>query len=113
MTYRPAKTVTQNGMTACQPGTSVSSTSPAYDAQYNRIAGARLNVSRYYPDLPNEFGGKGVFKKCDCDGMLFEDADAAHKFAFERGYLQEFRHHYLSARRAEILTARIARRLAK
>lgn len=82
--FRKLPTVTQEGMTPLQPGTSVSSTSGT------GINGAILHVSRYYPNVPNTFGGKGRFKACDCDGMLFPSSDAAHQFAFERGYTRVF-----------------------
>jgi len=81
MSARYVSIVTQHGMTACQPGTSVSSTTPV-------SGGARLNVSRYYPDLQNEYGGKGVIKPLDCDGMWFRDTEEARKFSLSRGYSQ-------------------------
>lgn len=73
-------TCTQEGMVASQPGVCVSVTT-ASDRTY-----AVLNVSRMYPDLPNEWGGKGVFKHCDCDGMRFPNSEAAFAYALERGY---------------------------
>ncbi len=74
-------TVTQNGMTESQPRTYVSTTFP-----YNN--GVRFNVHRYYHDIPNKLGGKGVFKPLDCDGMWFKDSEEAKKFSLSRGYSQ-------------------------
>jgi hypothetical protein len=76
-------TVTQNGMVSSQPGTAVSVTSP-----YN--GGVRLNVSRYYDDLPNKFGGRGVHKSLDCDGLIFKTSQEAFDFAFKRGYTRTY-----------------------
>lgn len=76
-------TVTQYGMTKSQPGTSVSTTTPVG-------TGSRLNVSRYYDNLKNEWGGKGRLKDLDCDGMIFSTSDEAHQYALDRGYLQEW-----------------------
>lgn len=75
-------TVTQEGMTRSQPGMSVSVRS----GEGRHV----LCASRYYEQLGNEFGGKGRFKNCDCDGMEFESSDAAFAFAHQRGYLQPF-----------------------
>jgi hypothetical protein len=75
MTKREIKTVTQCGMVSSQPGTSVGS------SHFHGSGVYVLNASRYYPDMPNAFGGKGVFKKLDCDGMEFSTREAAHQFA--------------------------------
>jgi hypothetical protein len=84
MTKREIKTVTQCGMVSAQPGTSVGS------SHFHGSGVHVLNASRYYPDMPNAFGGKGVFKKLDCDGMEFSTREAAHQFALERGYTREY-----------------------
>lgn len=84
MAKREIGTCTQNGMTQSQPGTSVSCTTGA------GINGAILHVSRHYPTLRNQWGGRGVSKPLDCDGMHFATCEAAHKFARERGYTREF-----------------------
>lgn len=110
MTAHRITTVTQEGMAARQPGTNVGTTSPAYDWKTGKkIGGAVLSVSRYYPDLKNEFGGRGVFKKCDCDGMVFDSSEAAFEFAHERGYTRDY---YSETPRAQAFrAARIDRRL--
>jgi hypothetical protein len=82
-------TATQDGITSSQPGTSVSAMTH-YDENGHR-AGVRLSVTRYYPYLPNEFGGIGVIKPLDCNGMIFKSNEEAFQFALERGYLQEYR----------------------
>lgn len=88
--------VTQSGMVPSQPGISVS-----YSGSF--VGGpVRLNVRRHYPDLPNEWGGRGRSKPLDCDGMLFADDEAAKRYAYERGYLQRFRSRQLHERHLEI-----------
>lgn len=59
--------VTINGVTRCQPGITLSTTSPASF----ETGGVRLNVSRLYHDIRNAHGGLGKFKKCDGDGLVF------------------------------------------
>lgn len=86
MTKRKIPTVTQCGMTQSQPGTSVSSCNDRRGEKMVYI----LSVNRYYPDLKNNLGGLGVFKKLDCDGMEFPTSEAAHQFAHERGYTREY-----------------------
>lgn len=84
MTKRTIGTVTQNGMVQSQPGTSVS---------YGHLHGSgvhTLSVTRYYPNLKNSFGGLGVFKNLDCNGMEFPSCEAAQKFAFDHGYIREY-----------------------
>jgi hypothetical protein len=76
--------VTQNGMTANQPGISSSTTHQLGTSVW------RLNVSRYYPNLRNSFGGLGVSKRCDADGMEFSSSEAARQYALEHGYLQPY-----------------------
>jgi hypothetical protein len=49
----------------------------------------RLNVGRHYP-IRNQFGGIGVFKPADCDGMLFDNREAAIAYALQRGYLMRY-----------------------
>lgn len=75
-------TVTQEGVTESQPGTCVSVTSS--EGRHT------LNVFRAYRELPNQWGGRGVHKHCDCNGMQFESSDAAFAYAFERGYLRRY-----------------------
>lgn len=82
--------VTMSGMTKSQPGVSVSVSSPVYDREYNVIGSARLHVTRHYDHLPNKWGGHGVSKSLDCDGMIFDSIDEAFAYAFERGYEQEY-----------------------
>lgn len=77
--------VTQNGMTKSQPGVCVSYTLPHYGD--HRVT---LHVTRHYQHLPNEFGGYGVIKHLDHNGMKFDTYDEAKKFALEHGYLQEY-----------------------
>jgi hypothetical protein len=84
------KTVTQIGVTTSQPGICVSTHVPAYDENYNIIAGAKLSVFRAYDKLPNEFGGIGIHKRCDGDGKLFKSHDEAMQWAFEHGYIREY-----------------------
>lgn len=87
-----ATLVTQPGVTVSQPGVSVSTTSPIYTADGTCVPGVcRLNVSRHYDHIPNEFGGHGVSKPCDADGMLFISTEEARAYALARGYLQVFR----------------------
>ena len=80
MAKREISTCTQDGMTQAQPGTSVSVGHLHGSGVYT------LSVSRFYPTLKNSFGGRGVFKKLDCDGMEFATNEAAWAFAFEHGY---------------------------
>ncbi len=75
-------TVTQEGVTASQPGVNCSVTS------FNGTC--TLNVRRLYPNLCNDFGGRGVFKRLDADGILFPSADAAFAFARDRGYVRPY-----------------------
>lgn len=84
--------VTQNGIAKSQPGVNVSFSCPAFDFKtMQSIPGkVRLNVSRHYSALTNDFGGKGVRKACDHDGRLFDSLEEAERFAFERGYLMPF-----------------------
>ena len=59
-------------------------------------------MSRYYPNLPNEFGGIGVHKPADDDGMIFKDSDDAEAHAIKKGYVQKyFTSPELRARRIE------------
>lgn len=84
----PAKfqaTVTQNGMTVSQPGTSVSVTNFTRDGQRVAI----LNVTRSY-NVRNKFGGIGLAKPLDNHGKVFQNSDEAWQFAFERGYTRKF-----------------------
>lgn len=74
-------TVTQEGVTASQPGTCVSVTTGC-----GKVV---LHVSRSY-DIPNVFGGRGVAKPLDCNGMEFESSEAAWAFALERGYSRRY-----------------------
>lgn len=100
---RGATLVTRGGVAPSQPGVSVSTTSPIYAADGTYVPGVcRLNVFRYYDHLPNEFGGRGVSKPLDADGMLFISTDEARRFALERGYLQAHRNRVGHERRAEL-----------
>ena len=82
-------TVTQEGMTVSQPGTSVSMITGT------GIDGVVLHLSRYYNDQPNEFGGKGAFRHCDYDNLQFATREEANAFALEHGYTQHwFRRSY-------------------
>lgn len=89
---------TQNGMTKSQPGTSVGYISPIYE-NGKVIQGVILNVSRYYDQLPNEYGGKGIFKKLDGDGRIFATTKEASQWAKEHGYTREFFMSYDPARK--------------
>ena len=44
-----------------------------------------LNVSRHYK-IKNSFGGIGVSKPLDYNGKVFDNEDAAWKFALAHGY---------------------------
>lgn len=77
-------TVTQDGMTDRQPGTSVSVTTGS------AMDDAILSVSRYYKDLPNEMGGRGRFKRMDADGRHFPTSQAAWDFALDHGYIRPY-----------------------
>lgn len=84
--------VTQNGIVKNQPGVCVSFTCPAFDWKtMTPIPGkVQLNVTRYYDHLPNKLGGRGVSKKCDHNGKLFNTVEEAKKFALEHGYLTQY-----------------------
>lgn len=83
--------VTQNGMTARQPGMSVSCASSENNTKHV------LNVSRHYENCnpaPAPWNPTHMLtwkiKPCDCDGMEFESSEAAFAFACERGYTQPY-----------------------
>lgn len=76
-------TVSGGSITPSQPGISVS-------VQTGGGPGARLSVTRHYPNLTNRFGGKGCIKSLDGDGIVFVDRDRAWAWAFEHGYTKEF-----------------------
>lgn len=100
---RGATLVTQAGTAPSQPSVGVSTTSPIYAADGTYVPGVcRLNVFRHYDHLPNEFGGRGVSKPLDANGMLFISTDEARRFALERGYLQVYRNCAGHERRIEI-----------
>ena len=79
-------TVTQEGMVSSQPGCSVSTTWPARPDG----SGFRISVSRHYHHLPNQFGGLGVRKPLDGDGMIFETYDAARNWLISHGYVRRY-----------------------
>jgi len=58
-----------------------------------------LSVSRYYPSLPNDMGGRGRFKNCDHRGKVFSSYDEAWAFALDRGYTRPWFYPELHARR--------------
>ena len=77
--------VTQSGMTKSQPGVCVSYTLPHYGDRM-----VTLHVTRSYDRLPNEFGGHGVTKHLDGDGLRFSAYEEASAYAADRGYLQAY-----------------------
>lgn len=77
--------VTQNGMTKSQPGVCVSYTLPHYGDHM-----VTLHVTRHYQHLRNEFGGWGVTKYLDGDGLKFATYEEAKAYAISRGYLQKY-----------------------
>ena len=78
--------VTQEGMSTNQPGCSVGYLTPA-NADPSKT---ELHVTRYYPNIFNKFGGKGVCKKLDAYGMLFDDVKQAQAYAAQRGYIRPY-----------------------
>ena len=94
----------QPGVTPSQPGVSMSTTTPAYDRNLEPLPNGpwtRLNLRRHYPDLPNEFGGRGRSKPLDGDGMLFRTPEEARQWAIDHGYLAQFFFPSVRARRLE------------
>lgn len=77
-------TVTQDGVTLSQPGICVAT---MHNFKRDVVI---LHVSRFYPDITNRFGGKGVHKPLDCDGKEFATKELADTFAFEHGYTREY-----------------------
>lgn len=101
-----ATSVTHNKITASQPGVCIS-----YITTYGSDK-TTLRAFRHYDHLPNQFGGKGVFKRCDADGMEFDSPEAAKAFAYERGYLQMYHRSERDRQRSRELWARELERRA-
>lgn len=77
-------TCTQEGVTKSQPAIGCSVMHQLGTRVYT------LHVYRYYPDLPNEHGGHGVFKNCDHYGKTFKTAAEGWKFCKDHGYLTDY-----------------------
>lgn len=78
------QTCTQDGVTACQPGVSVS----YVNTQGNPAT--VLRVSRHYGHLRNRWGGHGVSKPLDADGRTFPTLEDAQAFALAHGYVRRY-----------------------
>jgi hypothetical protein len=76
-------TCTQEPVTASQPPVCVS-------VHHGGGTVHTLKVARLYPDLTNQWGGKGRFKRLDADGLQFETHEAAWAYALERGYCRAY-----------------------
>lgn len=74
-------TVTQEGVTLSQPGVCAS--------VMTGCGKCVLHVSRAY-EVRNVFGGVGVHKPLDCDGMEFDTSEQAWSFALARGYVRRY-----------------------
>ncbi len=80
------QTVVSGGMVSSQPGASVSFTLPC-ESTGGKV---KLNVYRNYPNLKNEFGGKGRLKALDANGRIFNTYEEAQAYALSRGYTQKY-----------------------
>lgn len=49
-----------------------------------------ISVSRYYRDLPNDFGGKGLHVPGDLDGVVCSSWAEASRLQEEHGYLHPY-----------------------
>lgn len=78
-------TVSSSSVIRKQPHLVVSWVFPASHDTPELRTKYKLSVFRMY-DLPNEFGGVGVFKRCDHDGRLFNTEDELKTFCLEHGY---------------------------
>jgi hypothetical protein len=65
-----------------------------YEEDVGPCGGVRLSVFRAYDQLTNEWGGKGVHKHLDGDGLVFATSEEARAYAEEHGYTRKWFREY-------------------